>query len=428
MRRVACFHVPASRFACAVLLLAATLAGCPAGAFAAGAPPLLGIVDHSTYGGNGMLVRLDRGTLRPSPTHRVVLGSFEDGWSLSPDNRELAVGFANPSCVGGSTALRFIDTARMRRLGDVPLLPNGTVEATDWLDATHVLAVVQASDCVSDKGFSVFAIDAATRTVSSRRPIPGRVVAVARARGAIVLLLAPRDRIGAARIAVVGRGGVIRVAAAGVQAGFRPLRSGGRLRTDVPGLAVSRNDAYVVPAIGPLVRVDLRTLRVESLGARKARTLQKGATGPLRTAVPLGNGLLAVTGWNVGETSAGLRAVPAGLELVDPKTRRYRLLDPDTSRIALTSGALIGDSDGATPTGLTAYTEHGRVRYRLYPGQPVSFIGAVADRGYAAIGTGRGERVVAFNVQTGRPVSAGDAAAAWGLLFGTHATFTAAGF
>jgi hypothetical protein len=44
----------------------------------------------------------------------------------------------------------------MRSLGDVPLLPNGTVEATHWLDDTYVLAVVESSDCTSDTSVVVF--------------------------------------------------------------------------------------------------------------------------------------------------------------------------------------------------------------------------------------------------------------------------------
>ena len=143
----------------------------------------------------------------------------------------------------------------MRRLGDVPLLPNGMVEASDWLDATHVLAVVQASDCTSEEGVSVFAVNAGTRTVSSRSPIPGHVVAVARVRGAMVLLLAPRNRIGRARLAVVSRSGAVRLAALGLQAGVHLPYSGGLSKTDLPGLAVSGDEAFVVPPAGPLARV-----------------------------------------------------------------------------------------------------------------------------------------------------------------------------
>ena len=125
---------------------------------------------------------------------------------------------------------------------------------------------------------------------------------------------------------------------------------------------------------------------MQRLGLREARSLEKGAIGPLRTALPLGNGLLVVTGWNFGLASGSPQAVPAGLELLDPKTRRYQILDSQTSRVTLAAGALIADSDGATASGLTAYSETGRVLYRLYAGRAVSFIDAVADRGYADIG------------------------------------------
>jgi hypothetical protein len=167
---------------------------------------------------------------------------------------------------------------------------------------------------------------------------------------------------------------------------------------------------------------------VRRLGLREARSLQKGATGPVRTALALGNGLLAVTGWNFGLASGAPRAVPAGLKLVDPLTRRYRVLDPQISHVALTSGLVIADNDGATADGLTAYSQTGRVRYRLYAGRTVSFIGAVGDRGYADIGTGTDERVVAFDLRTGRLVPASGGAAVWRLLLGAAAPYAASGF
>jgi hypothetical protein len=418
----------ATAFVC-VLLIAVTLAGGAGSATGASSPSLVGIVDHSTYGGEGSLVRFDPVTLRPRAGGRVALGSFQDGWSFSPDRNELVLGFANPSCVGGSTALRFVDTARMRRLGDVPLLPNGTVEATNWLDATHVLAVVQASDCITEKGAIVFAVDAATRTVSSRTPIPGQVVAVVRARDALLLLLAPRNRIGPAQLAVVRESGRVRIAVLGLQAGVHlPYSGGGLAKTDLPGLAVSGDDAFIVPPEGPLAQVDLRTLKVRRLALREARSLQKGATGPVRTVLALGNGLLAVSGWNFGLVSGAPRAAPAGLKLLDPQTRRYRELDSKSSRAALADGVLLADADGATASGLTAYSDTGRLRYRLFAGQPASFIAAVSDRGYAAVGSAMKQRVAAFDLRTGRLVPAGHGDAIWHLLLGEAAPYTAAGF
>lgn len=412
-----------------VLLIAAAMTTGGSGRGAARSRPLLGIVDHSTYGGNGMLARFDPLTLRPFSGPRVALGGFEDGWSFSPDGRELVLGFANPSCVGGSTALRLVDTARMRRLGDVPLLPNGTAEATDWLDATHLLAVVQASDCVNDKGVLVFGIDAATGTVASRTSVPGQVLAVARARAWLVLLLAPRNRIGPARLALVAANGALRLAPLGLQAGVHlPYSHGGLSKTEVPGLAVIGGEAFVVPPVGPLAQVDLATLEVNRIGPREARSLQKGATGPLRTALPLPNGLLAVTGWNFGLVSGAPRAVPAGLELVDPDTGRYRLLDTRVSRVALADGLLLADDGGAGESGLSAYSPSGRLRYRVFAGQAVSFIGAIGRRGYAAEGSAAIERVAAFDLQTGRVVPARGGAAVWQLLLGTAAPFNVGGF
>jgi hypothetical protein len=391
-------------------------------------PPLLGIVDHSTYGGNGWLVRFDPRTLRALPGRRVALGAFTDGWSFSPARRKLVLGFDNPSCVGGSTALRFVDTAAMRRLGDVPLLPNGNVDGTYWLDATHVLAVVQATDCLKGKGMFVYGVDAATRTVDWRTPIPGDVAAVARGRGGLVLLLAPRGLIGPARLTVLSSRGALRIAALGLRAGVRPPLAGRWIsKVGVPGLAVSGNDAFVVPAAGPMAEVDLRTMKVRRLGLRQARSLEKGATGTQRTALALGNGLLAVTGWNFGAVSGADSAVPAGLELIDSHTRRYRVLDSDTSRVVLTGGVLLADGGAVSPSGLTAYSTTGRVRYREFAGRPVTFVGAVGGRGYAEVGAPADEEVVAFDLRTGRSLRPAGAAV-WSLLLQPAASYWAGGY
>jgi len=268
------------------------------------------------------------------------------------------LGYVNESCVGGETALRFVDTARLRTLDTVPLLPNGTIEATRWLDRRHLLAVVERSDCISDKDTVVYAVDAASQRVVSRTPLRGDVVGVARARGALVLLVAPRNRIGTASLVTVdATGNLRRVALRGISVGIRrPRVIGGTStlpRTDVPGLTVSGDRAVVVPPEGPVAVVDLATLRVTRHAIRAARSLSKEATGPFRTAVTLADGLIAVTGWNFGFSNGRSRWNGAGVELVDSHTWRFRRIAPGAESVVPAGGILLTTVRAATRSRLT---------------------------------------------------------------------------
>jgi hypothetical protein len=410
------------------LLAVALVAGVSAvpAAAAAGAPPLLAIAYHDQYGLDGYLVRYDARSLRRLPGPVVSLGSFQDGWSFSPDRRQLVLGFANPSCVGGETSLRFVDTSLMRALGDVPLLRNGSVEATTWTDAAHVLALVRASDCINDTGTLVYGVDAATRRVTSRTEVPGDVVGASPAGRKLTLLVAPRNRIGESSLVTVDASGKLaRVRLAGVVAGVEaPRVAGGNStppHTAVPGLAVAGGDAFVVPAAGPVSEIGLATLRVTRHELCEVRSLAKGATGPLRTALWLGNGRLAVTGWNLGVAAGRVEATPAGLELVDTRTWGFRRVASDVSSVQLADSLLLTSTLRGGP--LIAYSLGGAKRYRR-SGASFWFEGTLGDRGrgYAALG----RRVVSFDVRTG---AVGEAVPFAGqLLLGNSVPFTAGGF
>jgi hypothetical protein len=188
-------------------------------------------------------------------------------------------------------------------------------------------------------------------------------------------------------------------------------------------------DAFVVPPAGPIAEVDLATMKVRRHELRESRSLLKGTTGPVRTALALGNGLLAVTGWNYGVVAGRPQAVPAGLELVNPRTWRFQPLAPDVSTIELADGLLLAHADGATAGGLIAYALRGRLLYRLFSGRAVYLATTIGDTGYADIGgnAGERERTVRFDLRTGKlgrplPHPLPD------LLQGDSAPFAAAGF
>ena len=120
-------------------------------------PMLLGIVGKQVL--YQQLAHIDYTTLRPLPGS-VPLAAHRIGWSFSPDNATLVLGNDNQSCAGGSTTLRFVDLAGMKVLGDVPVVKNGPITATAWLDRDHVVAVAAAGDCIGQTKTVVASIDA----------------------------------------------------------------------------------------------------------------------------------------------------------------------------------------------------------------------------------------------------------------------------
>jgi hypothetical protein len=424
-----------------LLTIAAAVAVLAASAAQAKERPLLGLVGDSELA--QQLSRLDARTLLPAGP-RVQLEARAEGWSFSPDDATLVVGAANESCVGGATALRFVDVGAMRALGDVPVARNGYVLATAWLDRARVVAVASAGDCIEQTKTVVAAVDAERRRLLRSTALPGDVVEVARAPGRLVVLLAPHGRIGTARLAVVDRqGGVRTVTLGGIRAGTKPGSPNDPSSSIVhPGLAVDpeRGRAFVVPAGERLSEIDLATLRVtsrdtserRSLFARFARWLDppaqaKSMNGPMREALWLGNDTLAVTGIDNSEatTREGTTrsTLPAGLRLVDTRSWTYRTLDAGVSTVSLARGVLLASgwsfrSNGTeaeeTHTGLIAYAPGGRELYRLFPEHGVSY-GSYAGRDYVTVWDPRA-RALLFDARTGKTGRAVPASRVWRLL------------
>src|SRR5581483_2836405 len=288
-------------------------AGALAGAGAMASRPLLAIAGADLW---ASLVRVSPATLRPVG-RRVSLDGHDLGWSFSPDGRLLAVGNRNESCRGGATELRLVDARSLARVRDVRVAAIGAVRATDWLDARNLLAVVSLGDCVVTRDTLVASVDPSSGAVRARRVVRGDLLGVAAARGALVLLLSPADRVGAARLAVVdAAGGVRRTTLAGVAAGRTApdARADYRIRSSVPGLAVDAGGgrAFVVAGGGAVAEVDLRTLavRYHALAERRPAAAEKGAGGPERHAAWLGGGLLAVTGSDATSSASSAADAP----------------------------------------------------------------------------------------------------------------------
>lgn len=369
--------------------------------------PLLGI----TWGANitasmqgGALVRVDPRSFRPLPA-RIELGIHGYSWSFSPDRSQLAVG-------GFASGIRFIDLERFEALGDFhENRRGGLVVGIAWPKPRRLLAVVQEPWGAGELALAI--VDPVERVVREWRrlsPAAGAVRAVA-SRSGLALLLAPlrkprREIVGPARLLFVDMRGRSRSLALGKVSMGQEAVAGGPwgsvLRWWQPDLALdpAGRRAFVVGGRSPVAEVDLRTMRVTyhelrepiSLLGRLHNWLEpeaqaKGALeGPTRTVRWLGDGLLAVSGFN----GRGGRPKGSGLKVIDTRTRSVRTIEEKAADFAWTQGRLLAfccNYAEGNPLGLAAYDPSGRRPWHLFPGRGVLAVEAARGRAYALLRT-----------------------------------------
>jgi hypothetical protein len=387
----------------AATAVATSSGGHPApGGSAAGAPgPLLGVQEQA---GALRLAHVDPETLRLEPAPRVAVGSPAcaprsggemcssiPAWDRSPGRSRLAVARNRPHA---AHSLRLVDPRQMRVEADVPVA-GGPLGLVAWLAGGRVLALQEV--CCQERQ-QVLTIDAAHRRVIGRQSVEGTVLRVARTPRALVMLVAPTSAIGAPLLEVArGDGTVTVVTLDRVRAGVEVTDPAAhRVKRALPGLAVDRagRRAFVV-APGLVAEVDLRDLAVgyHALGHRTSLLDRvrdwidpvaeaKEDTGPVRTAIWLETGVLAVTG--------------AGLSLVDTRSWNARTLDRDSSDVRLVGDLLLA----AGERGLTAYGLDGGKRFRLFEGQAV-WVSEVYD-GRAYVGSPGANPLRVVDPATGR--------------------------
>jgi hypothetical protein len=366
------------------------------------APPrqLIGIVGK---GQAQALARIDPDTMRPKRGRRVSVGSggcapSSGGqacwtlppWSFAPHRPLLALALHEQ---GVARSLRVVDVRRMRVTADLPLA-GGAIGSLAWLAPERLLAVQEV--CCKERQRLV-AFDLARRRVGGRRPLGGSVQGVGQTSRELVLLVAPANAVGPARLAIADRRGAVRsVRLNRIVAGVRLLPGADfRVERNVPGLAVDpdRRRAYVVsPTL--VAEVDLQNLTVgyhepRPSTSRLSRLLDwldppayaKGASGPTRAARWLGGGLLAVTGSDEdfvedarGEQQSRLRA--AGLSLIDTGDWSVRTIDRGADAVHVADDLLLATGSSLDPAtsegdsiGLTAYNLDGRQRFQLFDGR-----------------------------------------------------------
>jgi hypothetical protein len=287
---------------------------------------------------------------------------------------------------------------------DVPL-GGGPVGAVAWLAPRRVLALQE------DQGRQrLLAIDLDTRRVVARRALGGSVETIARSPSELLLLVAPADTTGPARLVVADERGAARSVRLGrVLAGLKLVADSGAGHAfdhRTPGLAVdpARRRAFVVTR-SLVAEVDLATLAVSYHAlARPASFARLGnrvepvagakrMTGFWREARWLGGGLVAVSGTDSEADRRGARSRPAGLLVVDTRSWRVQTLDPGATHFQVAGALLLAtgsswDSTSPGPSGgigLVGYGFDGRTRFALFEGLE-TWVGEIyAGRAYVSV-------------------------------------------
>jgi len=391
--------------AAAVVLALPTAATGERASFATGpkGPPRT-VVALKSGRGHDTLVRLHGRTLRPLGARRVALDGHAGMWVYSPDRRVLAVG------VGEALGLNLVDTRKMRRLGRV-ILANGQVSVLTWPRRNRIVGVEDVA--------GLFVVDPLRRRMIRSERLGGSVYGAARAGLSLVLLLAPEQGIGTARLVVVDSDGNRRAVeldriAAGSNVPHEEVEPGFVGEAHRPGLAVDGElgRAFVVGGReGLIAEVDLGSLTVAYRTPSPARSrlgrvhdwLEPAAQakvpvgGTFRKAMWLGDGRLAVSGADTTVAGSGVdTTAPAGLSFVDTRDWSRRVVDERATRFVYTDGMLLTTGDRA---GLTGYTAEGVRRFEVFPDDTVSIWDVFVDRAFVARDR-RGLHVV--NAFTGR--------------------------
>jgi hypothetical protein len=182
----------------------------------------------------------------------------------------------------------------------------------------------------------------------------------------LVLLVAPFDSFGPARVIVADADGALRSATIdGISAGshFGDASAGeptGEVRT--PGFAVDpAGTAFVVGADLKVAAVDLATMGVTYHGP--TRSLAKALNGTTRIAAWLGGGKVAVSGIDYATTGSGaerkITRTPFGLHLLDTTTWTYRTLDAAAEGLIADGSTILAN----TSTHWSSYSASGAHLY-----------------------------------------------------------------
>jgi hypothetical protein len=325
-------------------------------------------------GVGGELVRMDSLTLKPFGP-RLELSSGNATTAYSPDYRRLALGYPEPA------KLEFVDVSRMKSLGTLDLGVDGWINYLSW-EHGYLFAVVDGEER------AVVTIDPVEQRVLGRHPIEGTILHAERsAEGQVVLLVAPSERIGQLRLAVVGGKGMTTTPIPGFVGGWESEQEDDEVRTRqrVPALVVDGVGQRALVVSGRAVaEISLNNLAVRrhtlservSLLGRLRNWIEPTAEaklvdGPWRNGTWIGDGLFAISGEDYSsEGGQHHHADPAGISIVDTRDWSVRTIDDDSVEVVATEHAIVGHG-GYEFGGVTGYDAGGDKLFELVPNTSV---------------------------------------------------------
>ncbi len=321
--------------------------------------PVLGL--DVARNGVHRLAWFEPGSLTMLHGRKAPLGRYTGSWSFSADRSVLAIAAAQTTGYQQQAdyKLRFVNARSMRVLGDLNL-GSPQFSSVTWLRPDRLLAVVYGDSRL------IAVVDPQRRALVRQVALSRRPEAVARIADSLVLLLGNEGSFAPAVLAIVDAEGSLRTVTLdriSIGTVSDPLTPSFQVRR--PGLAFdpATRRAFVVGADFTVAEVDLETLDVAYHGG-SARSLAKYSTGPIRSAVWLGNGLLAVTGTVYsGDATKGQ---PLGLRLIDTRTWRTQLVDPNVGSIGRPAANGVFFARGSTPSqDVDVYGMDGTLVYHL---------------------------------------------------------------
>ena len=353
------------------------------------------------------LVEVDRALLRPTGRSLDARGA-RAAWSYSADGSRLALASSYLPTTGRPAGILLVDVERVRALARIRVPGSlGSMRALTWVTAERLLALT-----VDGRGRNLaLSIDAVARRSDAQRQIAGIVLDGHVLPSGIVLLVAPRRGIGAARLVTVDAALTVRsVTLPGIRAGWGRSRSAADpAEHRRPGLAVdpAGTRAFVVGADEAPVTVELGTMRATSHpAARLPQARTKSLVGPVRRAEWVADGVLAVTGTQyagVDPTTRRLVTTPAGLTLLDTRTWRSTRVDEEAEAFQVAGSTVIV---GVSGRGLAAYAPDGRQLWTALAGRRFNQLGVLDGRAFVQVNGERGIRIL--DVRTGRELARRD--------------------
>lgn len=351
----------------------------------------------------------DARTMEPVDGRSYPVPFFYAAAERSPDGTMIALGGNDTGVVD------VIDLERMRSLGEIDLSPATWVERLHWAQADRILAVLWGEHP------RLAALEPGAAKPIAVHDLEGMIVKSAPAGEGLVLLLAPTDGIGPARLALFDGDEVRYVDLPGVRAGWDESgeQDEYRARQLIPALAVdpSGTRAVVVAPGNRAVDVDLASLtatshdlaQAASLFERFRNWLEPGAwakmiDGPELNAVWLPSGLIALSGVTYTSEGDSVHATPAGLALVDPASWSVRHVSDAPAWVTFRGDALLGSSwdEESTSQALHVFGPDGSERFALERSGPADL--SQTAGGFLYVSTQDGRKIEIVDLATGETV------------------------